>query len=189
MKSQSMLDAALIAAKKLPKVKSRYFFIIAIVAGLVCTLQLSATRHHAANLASQIASLDSSGQDVTSQLGELSTYTSHHMLASTSVYLKGSYDRATAAANGSAVDPAIYSAAQAKCASHADSIAQSKCVSEYMAANAPQTNAQPQVQPSQADYTKTFVSPGWTPDGAGLSLLIGAVSAIVGIYLFIYRKL
>lgn len=172
--------------------KSRYLFAIAIVAAIIGGGLVTLNRQHATRLANTITAKDQSAGYYEPDLAQLQTFVKAHMLTSTTVFLSGSYDRAVhnASVNSSAVDPAIYSSAQASCASHADSIAQAKCVSAYVAAHAaPQANPQPQAQPNKADFMKTYTAPGWTPDLAGLALAVAAVFGIVGIYLLIYRKL
>lgn len=172
--------------------KTRYFFLIAVLLATASVIQIYGSRQHVAQLESTIAIKDQSGQSVEADLYSLDNYVKNHMLASTQVFLKGSYERAVQAASSraSSADPSVYAKAQASCAGHSDSIAQSRCVSAYIANNAPpQANPQPVQPPDKSAFVKTFMAPGWTPDGAGLTLLAAAVVGITGVYLLIHRKL
>jgi len=119
-------------------------------------------------------------------LASLKSFVQDHMGASVSFTLKGSYDRAQAAAQTAATAVAaaaaaqaqIYADAQRACTSKADSLVQAHCNQAYLAAHL--TNAPapaPVPAPKLADYQYKLKSPIWTPDLAG-ALFIGGIVAL-----------
>jgi hypothetical protein len=113
----------------------------------------------------------------------LKNFVAAHSGASVSYILKGSFDRAVAAATASAqsqiATSQVYADAQRACSGKSDSITQAKCNQNYL--NSHLSNAAPPVpvaQPKQSDYTVTLRSPLWTADLAG-ALFLGAGAAIL----------
>ncbi len=172
--------------------KARYFFIFAVLSGLVGLAAVILHQQQATSLATQIQNQDNKGLPITTQEQQLSSYASRHMGVTENVFLGGSYDRALQAAQVAA-NPAsngtIYAEAQAACASHADSIAQANCVQAYVTSHVqPSTNPQAVPKPTKAEYTKSFGAPGWTPDVAGIAFLVMIVAGAMGAYLLAVRR-
>ena len=162
----------------------RMLFLVAAVglavAGLVCR---AATSHSATAQVEQILSSDTAGIDVTPKISNLKVYANEHMGASASFTLKGSYNRAVAAAQTAAAAASnssqVYADAQRACSSKSDSLVQAHCNQAYLAAhltNVPTTA--PVLSPVLANYQYQVTSPAWTPDLAG-ALFLGALVAFV----------
>ena len=169
--------------------KTRYFVGVVAVALAVCGWQIAVHRHYVQTQTAAITAQDQAGLDPSATEVAVNTYVHTHMLTSTSVFLKASYDRAVAASQSTATESngQVYAAAQAACASHADSIVQANCVQAYLSAHST-TGANPQAPapaPAKADYTKTFIAPNWTEDSAGIALLL----ALVALFLAVYSRL
>ncbi len=173
--------------------KARYFVIAAVLLFLFGLNQLSVNRSKSAALAAKVASDDSSGIDAQVSLVALQQFASRHMAASQDVFLQGSFDRATAqatAASATQGNGKVYADAQAACNSKADSIVQARCVQTYVATHSqPADNPQPVVMPDHLAYEKSFQSPGWTADAAGLSLTASLVLGTLGIAYAVIRRL
>jgi hypothetical protein len=130
-------------------------------------------------LKQKVLALDGQARSTQAALSDLNHYAAGHMNASAHVELSESYDRAEAKAEAqgaqSQVNPQVYSQAQAACSSRRDSVTQARCVSDYVSKHAPPV-ATSAAAPSRRLYQYSFVSPRWTPDLAGLSLLAGVVA-------------
>ena len=173
--------------------KARYFLGIAVIAFVIGIWQVVAHQQHAGILAAKITTDDTAGLDTTADQQALATYVSTHMATSRTVLLVGSYNRAVQAAQAAA-NPAsngsVYAAAQAACASHANSLVQANCVQAYLAAHSSTgTNPQPAATPTKAAYTKSFTAPGWTADSAGIPLLVALTAMALSGYLITLRRI
>jgi hypothetical protein len=174
------------------KMKIRYFLIVAAVLGLAGWWQMNSNRHDAAALANTILVKDTNSLDTAADQATLKAYTAKHMGSSQTVVLTAGYNRAVAAAQAAANPQSngrVYVEAQAACSSHANSIVQSQCVTNYVSSHTT-TGANPAAvaPPNKADYTKVFVSPRWSHDLAGILLFGALVSASLALYLFIVRR-
>jgi hypothetical protein len=172
--------------------KARYFFVIALAAFAIGIWQTAAHQRAAGVLASAIITEDTTGTDTTIAQQTLSSYVKLHMATSRQVFLSASYDKASQAAQAAAnpaSNGAVYAAAQAACASHADSLVQARCVQAYVGSHS-STGANPQAvaAPVKADYTKSFTAPSWTADSAGIALLAALTALVMGIYLAVLRR-
>jgi hypothetical protein len=166
------------------KPKQRYFLIFAALALAFGIIQIAAGKNYVSKQSAKIVAKDTAGQDVSADLVKLQQYTGAHMQTSTKIFLAGSYSRAVEAAKAAAQPQSsgqLYVEAQRACGGHKDSIAQAKCVSAYISSRAqPGANPQAAVMPNQAAYTKVLTSPLWTPDLAGLSILV-SVSVLAAV--------
>lgn len=173
--------------------KSLLLLVLAVALAGVGYGQLKAHQSSAHKLAQAVAAKDVAGADAAPALATLKAYTSKHMETAETVMLDGSYKRAAAAAiaaGNPGSNGAVYAAAQAACGGHSDSITQAKCVQAYVASNSTSgANPQAVAAPNLADYTKSFPSPSWTPDSAGLCLLGAVIAAAAALYLVILRIL
>lgn len=172
--------------------KARTFFAIALIALAAGIWQTAVHQHTAGTLATTITAQDAAGLDTTVAQQALTNYVKLHMATSRQVFLSASYDRANQAAQAAA-SPAsngtVYAAAQASCASHADSLVQARCVQAYLGSHS-STGANPQAvaSPVKADYTKSFTAPDWTADSAGIAVLTALTAMVLGMYLLVLRR-
>lgn len=164
--------------------KARYFFIIALIALVVGGGQLVSHQKHASRMAVKILGQDVAGGDTQASRDALSSYSKSHMGTSQKLFLIGSYTRAKAEASA-AINPIsngkVYAEAQKTCSGRTDSISQSKCVQVFITTHMV-ANPNPKLlpQPKAADYTKTYPSPGFSFDSAGISILIALASVVAG---------
>lgn len=170
-------------------VKPWYFLILTLVSGVVCVAALRANNQHMIKLREAVYAADRDGGDVQQPLRNLQAYVTRHMntnlsAGKTSVYppvqLKYTYERLTQAQNQA--DPAnsrLYSQAQAYCEqqNHADFSGRNRvpCIEQYVQSHGGVQN--PATNIPDALYKFDFVSPSWSPDLAGWSLLILILSA------------
>ncbi len=159
---------------------------LAIIAVLVAVWQMGANRKQATAYRQEINAADQASQDTTAPLAKLKSFVSSHMGTSTTFELTASYNRALAAASASS-NGAVYSQAQAACASHADSIAQAKCVSAYVATHS-SPGGEVAAMPDRAKYQYSFHAPLATPDLTGSMLLVGAAALSLAILSYGLRK-
>jgi hypothetical protein len=154
------------------------------VASIAITLYaLRANNVKMLELRDAVIAADESGIAVYERLGELQQHVAAHMNATPprlgsepSIQLKNSYDRARAmeSARVSAERTNIANEATQYCESSLQSArlsARASCVADYIAARPVQE------RPVVADlYRYDFVSPRWTPDLAGIMLVVAIVS-------------
>jgi hypothetical protein len=167
----------------------RILFLVAAVALAAAGFYFrSQSSHTAHSQAASIVQADAAGNDVATQIASLKDFVKLHMGASVSFSLKGSFDRADAAAKAAAAAPdpnaKIYADAQKACSGKSDSITQAKCNSAYLQqhlSTAPTPT--PVAAPVAADYSYKLAAPLWSPDLAG-ALFLGAVAALVMGYFF-----
>jgi hypothetical protein len=135
----------------------------------------------ALNQRNAILASDKAGQDTALARGTLANFVAAHMGSSVSFALSDSYNRdlkmAQSAIASTSVSGTVYAHAQAACSGQSDSITQAKCVTNYVSAHVqPGANPQPVALPSAVAYQYHYAAPGWTPDIAGLSLVLSLVS-------------
>ncbi len=164
-------------------------FITAALAALFGFMQLGIHQRHVAEQVGAIIKADKAGEVIAGTENDLVAYTRSHMKTSTRYVLEGSYARAVESAQAAA-NPAsngqVYAAAQTACAGRADSVAQARCVQTYLATHAtPAANPSAVSLPEKGDYTKSVSSPGWTPDSAGLALLVTVAAFVLAAYLML----
>jgi hypothetical protein len=160
----------------------RIFFVLAAAAlgfaGLYFRGQNAAEANRRADA---IVEMDLAGQDPAASIEALKTYVASHMGASVDFTLTTAYDRdlkAYQAATASADQSQLYTQAQQACSAQRDSVAQARCVTQYvqarMAAATPAPSPPP--EPKLAKYRYDLNSPLWSADLPG-ALLLGAVIA------------
>jgi hypothetical protein len=161
--------------------KTRFWIILALVSAGFGLWQLANNAHQTTVLRNNITTLDQSGQDTTTALANLSSFSHNHMHASVNVGLDASYQRAVMASQAaSQPSGTIYAQAQAACASHADSIVQARCVTDYVSAHL-QPTATPPPPPDRSKYQYSYHSPLWAPDAAGLAFLASLVLLVLAV--------
>jgi hypothetical protein len=124
----------------------------------------------------------------------IKSYVHEHLGTHATFTLKGSYQRAVTAAQAAAssqgANAQIYAAAQAACGGKTDSITQAKCNAQYLSQHLVSvTTPAPVAAPKIADYNNNYRAPIWTPDLAGILLLIGGIGIISTIIIFIRSRI
>jgi preprotein translocase subunit SecF len=174
---------------KLRFVKPWYFLILAIVSGIICIFALRANNEHMIKLRDAVYTADQNNTDVQQTLQQLQAYVTTHMSTSTSVYppiqLKYTYDRLEQAESdaATAANTQLYTNAQTYCQQQ-DSVDFSghnrvPCIEQYVETHDTQLAPIP-----DALYKFDFVSPTWSPDLAGWTLLLTIVTAILFVITF-----
>ncbi|MEO5627735.1 MAG: hypothetical protein ABIQ89_02505 [Candidatus Saccharimonadales bacterium] len=173
--------------RRLKVVKPWYFLMIAAVFGLISIYALRQNNLNMIHLREQVYQSDKNNDNTEVALRNLREYVYAHMntdLASgdNTIYpplqLKYSYERALEAAKGPATDPdtKVYSDAQADCEQRfprgLSGSGRIPCIQEYISSHGIQDAA---FLPNAALYQFNFVSPDWSPDLAGFSLVLAAV--------------
>ncbi len=155
---------------------------------LSLALSTWALRQNSLGLAPRVKAVivaDRDNGDVDGALRELANYVANHMNTrlSSPVQLPYTYQRAVDALIKNAevkVNSQIYQEAQAICEDPSIILAaRAACIQEYVIRNAPPGKEPQQIEfPDPAIYTYAFVSPAWSPDLAGWSVLFSALLLI-----------
>ena len=175
--------------RRLGHIKPWYFLVATLIAGAVCIVALRQNNLQMVYLRNQVYSADKNNRDVVKALQNLQVYVTTHMNTDLSsgpngsyppVQLVYSYDRAVEAA-GSAVSAAntkLYTDAEYYC-QKIDSVDFSghnrvPCVEQYVESHGASL---PNIPVSLYEFD--FISPSWSPDLAGWSLLATIISALL----------
>lgn len=180
---------------KFRAIKPRYFLILALVSGVVCLVALRDNSKQMAVLRSDVYAADKSGKGVDTALKNLQDYVTHHMNTAltngnTSVYppiqLQYTYQRLVEKQGGAleATNKGLYTAAEYYC-QKTNPVGFSgryrvPCIESYVTKHG--EKPLPAINP--ALYEFDFVSPTWSPDLAGWTLLITVVLLILAILTF-----
>lgn len=179
--------------------KPWYFLVLAIISAVVCVFALRANNQHMITLREAVYSADKNNTDVQKPLKDLQAYVTTHMNTSltagnTSVYppiqLKYTYERLSNAQKEQFAksNTDLYTEAQHYCEQQnsVDFSGHNRvpCIEQYVQGH---TSAQAPTIPD-ALYKFAFVSPSWSPDLAGWSMLVAALSAIIFSALFILGR-
>lgn len=182
--------------RKLQAVKPWYFLVLAVVFGLISVYALRQNNLTMVHLREKVYQADKDNKDVEGSLRTLREYVYGHMNTSLTsgdngiyppIQLKYSYDRALEATRPGADDPntKIYTDAQAECEKQfpkgLSGSGRIPCIQDYIASHGIKEAA----LPTASLYEFDFVSPRWSPDIAGLSM----VAAVIFLMLFIFRWL
>jgi hypothetical protein len=141
-------------------------------------------------LRDKVYAADKQGDNVESALHELRVFVYGHMntnlrAGSTSseapIQLTETYNRLVASEQARVAalggNAAVYAVAQQKCVDKTVEAEKLQCVQQYLTDNG--GNKFQLSLPSKEFYTFDFISPSWSPDLAGFSVLIAAFSAIL----------
>lgn len=163
----------------------------------ICAFSLRANNEHMLQLRQAVYSADEKGSDIKPPLLKLQSYVTAHMntkldAGASAVYppiqLKYSYDRLVKARSDQLAtnNGQTYSAAQAYCEQQNSSDFSGRnrvpCIEQYVQSHGVQL---PPI--SDALYKFSFVSPSWSPDLAGWSLVATLVLALTTFGLFVRR--
>jgi hypothetical protein len=181
-------------------IKPWYFLILAIISGAVCVAALRANNQHMIKLRDAVYTADKNGTDIQKPLQDLQAYVTTHMntdlsAGNTSVYppiqLKYTYERLVQAQTDklTKANAGLYSEAQARCEAlnSTDFSGRNRvpCIEQYVQAH---TTEQPKAVPD-ALYKFSFVSPRWSPDLAGWTMLAAIVSGVLFVVTFVARAI
>lgn len=159
---------------------------IAIIASIVCVFALRANNLRALELRDNVLKVDQQDGDIETALRELRTFIYGHMNTNLSsgpnaikppIQLKYRYERLVQAEQDrlSAENSKIYSEAQAECEKRfpkgLSGSGRIPCITEYVASKGITENSIP-----DSMYKFDFVSPSWSPDLAGWSLVVASVA-------------
>lgn len=166
---------------KLRWLKPWYFAVLAIIATAVCVMALRANNEHMIQLRAKVYSADKNGGDVSTALKNLQAYVTTHMNTDLSsgpnavyppIQLKYTYERLVQQAQKAAQPGSqLYTEAQHHCEqlNSVDFSGRNRvpCIEQYI-----QSHNGSKVQDiPDALYKFDFVSPRWSPDLAGWSML------------------
>lgn len=185
---------------KVRPIRPWYFLALALVSGAVAVLALRSNNLHMAALRSAVYQADKNNGDVVKALQDLQIYVTAHMNTDLSdgpnapyppVQLVESYDRAVQAEGEkiSGANAQIYTDAQNYCEKQNPQnhyvISRIPCVEQYIHDH----NADLKLPPPISDslFKFDFVSPWWSPDLAGWSLLVAILSFAVFIVFGVVR--
>jgi hypothetical protein len=170
---------------KLRRVKPWYLLSLAVISTVVCVFALRANNEHMVKLRSAVYAADKQNTDIAGALQNLQAYVTAHMNTNldsgqTTVYppiqLKYTYERLVTAQNTASLSGSqLYSQAQHYCEglNSTDFSGRNRvpCIEQYVQSHG---GGQPSSVPD-ALYKFDFVSPKWSPDLAGWSLLVAIV--------------
>lgn len=174
-----------------------------VIALLLSAVTIGLLRHNsvtAVQMFNEVQRADQQGDNVYKELKELQRYVSHHMNTQIErITLEQTYARDYRAAiedlaqSGGVNQNANYRAAQQACSdlqSSAGYIAYARCVEQRLAQAAPGQNPQLSADlPNAQRYQYSFVSPTWSPDAAGIALLITGVLWLIILFKIILQLL
>jgi flagellar biosynthesis/type III secretory pathway M-ring protein FliF/YscJ len=177
---------------RLRLVKPWYFLIIAIISTVVCVFALRANNQHMVTLRNDVYKADQKNTDVEGALRQLQAYVTAHMNTSLtsgagSVYppiqLKYTYERLLQAQQSqlAQTNTQLYTEAQHYCEQQnpTDFSGHNRvpCIEQYVSSRTPDNVQLPAISPSL--YQFSFASPTWSPDLAGWSLAVTALSGLL----------
>ncbi len=174
--------------KNLNRINLWALLVIAIVSGVICVFALRNNNSTAIELRDKVSQADKADGDVEGALRELRTFVYGHMntnLASgpnaikPPIQLKYRYDRLVAAEEkkAGAESAKIYTAAQKYCEKKfpvgLSGSGRIPCIKDYIADNSAKSKG---ATIPDSLYKFDFVSPMWSPDLAGWTLLLASLS-------------
>lgn len=183
---------------RLRAIKPWYFLVIAVISTVVCVFALRANNQHMVKLRSAVYAADQNNTDVNGALRALQAYVTAHMNTNLSsgpnavyppIQLKYTYDRLVQAQETGQNGDQLYTAAQAYCEQQ-DSTDFSghnrvPCIEQYVQSHGG-TQTPVNIPPSLYEFS--FISPRWSPDLAGWSLLAAALAWVLFLATFIIAR-
>ncbi len=170
--------------------KPSYFLIVAVISLAIGIVALRANNEHMIKLRDAVYTADKNNDNVEVALHNLQSYVTGHMNTNLSggntgvyppVQLKYTYDRLVQAESEALAqsNSALYTAAQAYCEAQRPTgyvINRIGCVEDYLTSH----DTLHQLVPiPDALYKFSFISPTWSPDLAGWSLVTAAFSGVL----------
>lgn len=183
---------------RLRLIKPWYFLAIAIVASVICVFALRANNQRMVELREAIYVADKDNGDVNGALRELQTYVTAHMNTNLStgantvyppIQLKYTYDRLVQAQQAAQNGGELYAEAQRVCeqqnAAGLSGSSRIACIEQYVQSHG---SAQAPATIPDALYKFSFVSPSWSPDLAGWSLVVASLSWLLFVVTFLASR-
>ena len=170
-------------------IKPWYFLALALLSGTVCVLALRANNLEMARLRDAVFAADKNSTGVVEALQALQVYVTEHMNTNLEtgpnapyppIQLQYTYDRAVQAAGtaANAANAKVYTDAQHYCEQQdpVDFSGRNRvpCVQQYIQSHGASL---PNIPDSL--YKFDFLSPRWSPDPAGWSMLVAILSGLV----------
>lgn len=184
---------------KFRKVKPWYFLVLTILSATICIFALRANNQHMLALRDAVYIADEKGGDTQKALQKLQSYVTTHMNTDLSanshavyppIQLKYTYERLVRAQSDQIAQSnlQLYSAAQAECERQnpTDFSGRNRvpCIQQYVLSHNPQ-----KVTPiPDALYKFAFVSPVWSSDLAGWSMVLAAISGLLFVASFLLNR-
>lgn len=183
---------------QLRRIRPEYLLALAIACSILCVIGLRQNNLEMAKLRDDVYAADHQGGDVVGALQKLQVYVTTHMNTDLSsgpnspyppIQLQYTYDRAVQAAGSaaSAANAKVYTDAQAYCEAQDPYDFSGRyrvpCVQQYIVSHGASL---PNIPDSL--YKFDFVSPSWSPDLAGWSLLLAIVSFAAFAATWLYRR-
>jgi hypothetical protein len=179
--------------RKIKPISYWYFFAVFVIFGIIGVFALRQNNLHAIKLREHVNQVDKDNGDIEVALRELREYVYSHMNANLAtgstlqqpIQLKYRYERIEAAekARVDAANKNILSQAQSECARQFPDASvggpRVPCINNYVASH----GVKDQPIPDEL-YKFNFVSPRWSADLAGISLLISAFFFILFVFRF-----
>lgn len=181
-------------------VKPQYFLVIFVVSSAVCVGALRSNNQQMIKLRDAVYVADKNNTDIQQPLRELQGYVTTHMNTNLSsgpnapyppIQLKYTYERLVKS-NGQAVADAnnkIYSEAQKYCEQQNSTDFSGRnrvpCIEQFV--NSRKSEMPPVI--SDSLYKFSFLSPKWSPDLAGWSLLLAVISLLLFVGSVIFNRI
>lgn len=181
-------------------IKPWYFLVVALTSTVICVFALRANNEHMIKLRAAVYAADQNNSDVQAPLKALQAYVTTHMNTNLSaghnavyppIQLKYAYDRLVRAQSDQVAqsNTSLYSAAQTYCEQQNSTDFSGRnrvpCIEQYIQSH----NTQPTVAIPDALYKFSFVSPSWSPDLAGWSLVVALISSLLFVISFAVNRL
>jgi hypothetical protein len=178
--------------------KPQYFLAVALVGGMVSVFALRQNNLQMASLRDAVYTTDKNGGDVQKALQNLQVYVTSHMNTDLSagpnapyppIQLKYTYDRlvTAAGASASAANSKIYTDAQHYCEQQdpVDFSGHNRvpCIQQYV-----QSHGVSLSTISDSLYKFDFLSPTWSPDLAGWSLVVTVLGFLLFVGVWLARR-
>jgi hypothetical protein len=180
-------------------IKPWYFLVLTIISAVICITALRDNNEHMLRLRDEVYAADKDNTDVASALQALQAYVTTHMNTNLStgpnavyppIQLKYTYDRLVQAQadQAAASNSQLYTDAQNYCQSQIPTGFSGRyrvpCIEQYVQSH---DTSLPKI--NDALYKFDFVTPVWSADLAGWSLLATAALALATVISFIGRRL
>lgn len=177
------------ALRKFHHIKPLYLLMITIVLAVACVYGLRQNNFRMIELRQAVVVADETGADVEQPLQELRAHVHKHMNTNLSggnfgikppIQLKGRYERLMQAEESRIKEANAQVAAQAEsvCAGQFPgggfNAPRVECIQAYVSQNAVKTS-----EVAEDLYKFDFVSPKWSPDLAGISMVLAAISGLL----------
>lgn len=168
-----------------------YFLVIAVISGVVCVFALRANNQHMIKLRDAVWAADKQNTDIQTPLRNLQAYVTSHMNTNLStgvsiyppIQLKYTYERLQQAQADqlSQGNTQVYTDAQHYCEQQNPNGFSGRgrvpCIEQYVQTHSATQAPAPAIPVAQYEFS--FVTPTWSPDLAGWSLLVALLSGLL----------